>query len=84
MIIKFFERDVTIIFGEIDHVEYGEFKDGELLSEENFIKYDPGKEYEPKRMGLKFFSKNMTAPTRVLCYSPIYLMNDNGKTIEVI
>lgn len=83
MIIKFFERDSTIIFGEIDHVEYGEFKEGELLSETNIIQYAPGIE-QGKRMGMKFFSKNMTAPTRVLCYSPIYLMNDNGKTIEVI
>lgn len=83
MIIKFFERDATIIYGEIDHVSYGEFKDGQLMSEENFIKYDPGIE-QGKRIGMKFFSKYMTAPTRVLCYSPVYLMNDNGKTIEVI
>jgi len=86
MIIKFQERDNWVIFGEIDHVEYGELKD-----EEN-VAYPCGiLHYEPpnlpaigKHWQLSFFTKNMSDATVIHAYSPIYLMNDNGRTVETI
>lgn len=86
MIIKFFEKDSTVIFGEVDHVEYSEIKNDQACGEtKGILKYQPGNTpAKEKYMSLSFFTKNMTEATRVECYSPIYLMNDNGKTIEII
>lgn len=86
MIIKFFEKDSTVIFGEVDHVQYSEIKNdqsGGTVS--GVIKYQQGDTPAKERyMALSFFTKNMAEATRIECYSPIYLMNDNGKTIEII
>jgi hypothetical protein len=88
MIIKFFEKDSTVIFGEVDHVEYSEIRKDqrECCGEvKGILKYQPGNTpAKEKCMAMSFFTKNMTEATRIECYSPIYLMNDNGKTIEII
>jgi len=88
MIIKFKSGKTWVVFGEVDHVEY------------NDIDLDPKKDavnsdvivYEPpddqaaigKCVALGFFTKNMNASTEVIAYSPIYLMNDQGRTVETI
>lgn len=87
MIIKFFEKDSTVIFGEVDHAEYSEIKNdqGPCCEVKGILKYQQGNTpVKEKYMALSFFTKNMTEATRIECYSPIYLMNDNGKTIEII
>ena len=87
MIIKFFEKDSTVIFGEVDHVEYSEIKCdlGSCGAVKGILKYEQGNtQVKEKYMALSFFTKNMTEATRIECYSPIYLMNDSGKTIEII
>lgn len=38
----------------------------------------------PGRVLLTFMNSQQTANSQVVAYSPIYLMNDNGKTIEII
>ena len=89
MIIKFQEKNRWVVFGEIDHVEYEEFK----KSEEDGCDYGSTLVYEPpytpraagnRSIELSFFTKNMSEATVVLAYSPIYLMNDQGRTIEII
>lgn len=84
MNIKIQEKDRTVVFGEIDHVEWSEIK-GDAPIQPGTIQYEPGNSHKEKRhMELSFFTKNMTEATLIRCYSPIYLMNDNGKTIEII
>jgi len=86
MIIKFFEKDSTVIFGEIDHVEYSEISKNQSSCESNgVLKYQRGNTpAKEKLMAMSLFTKNMTEATQIQCYSPIYLMNDSGKTIEII
>jgi hypothetical protein len=86
MIIKFKSEDTWVVFGEIDHVEYGDIdieKDG---VHPDAIVYDPPSDQEPvgKQVGIGFFTKNMNDATQVVAYSPIYLMNDQGRTVETI
>lgn len=87
MIVKFYDNDSIIMFGEVFHLEHVEIKkDGEQVTEKSgTLKYRQGNcPVKGKYMALSLFRANMTEPIRVECYSPIYLMNDNGKTIEII
>ncbi len=86
MIIKFQEKNRWVIFGEIDHVEYETGGAcGNTGIESDVICYaPPNTPAVTKEVSMLFFTKNMTAPTRINAHSPIYLMNDNGKTIEII
>lgn len=52
-------------------------KDGELLQKGSSKGY-------PNRVLLTFMNSKQLAQSQIVAYSPIYLMNDNGKTIEVI
>lgn len=85
MIIKFKSKDTWVIFGEIDHVEYSYMGQQDEVSPKAIV-FDPAEDQaEPAiRVGIGFFTKNMTEATQVVAFSPIYLMNDNGKTIETI
>lgn len=91
MILKFQENNRWIVFGEIDHVEYEEIKtsegDAQGCSKGRTLIYQP-----PYSSGaaasrffeLSFFTKNMNEATIIHAYSPIYLMNDQGRTVETI
>jgi len=88
MIIKFKSKDTWVVYGELDHVEYRD------------IDLDPHKEafnsdvvvYEPphdqaaigKWVAMGFFTKGKTEATEIIACTPIYLMNDQGRTIETI
>jgi len=91
MIVKFQEKNRWIVFGEIDHVEYEEIK----RDSDNTGEGDKGDAlvYEPpyssgengnRLIEMSFFTKNMTEATVINAYSPIYLMNDQGRTVEII
>lgn len=86
MIIKFMSGDSWVIFGEIDHLEYQEIEqDKNCAVSSDVLIYEPAN--LPTRgscIGMSFFTKNMTAPTVIHAYSPIYIMNDNGRTVETI
>jgi hypothetical protein len=41
-------------------------------------------EGNPGRVLLTFMNSKQTANSQVVAYSPIYLMNNNGKTLEII
>lgn len=86
MIIKFKEDEHWVMFGEIDHLEFGILKDDENCAVSNeVLVYDrPCSAVKSSHLFVKFFTKNMTEATVIHAYSPIYLMNDNGKTIETI
>jgi hypothetical protein len=87
MIIKFREKERWVVFGEIDHVEYEELgkPDGAVGVSSSIMCYEPpdlpviGKYHQ-----VSFFTKNMAEATVVRAYSPIYLMNDQGRTVETI
>jgi hypothetical protein len=84
--------------GQFDGVEFNEPAEGvsEELVSGDLIDFtetistgegDPKayrKEGYPGRVLLTFMNSKQTANSQVVAYSPIYLMNDNGKTIEII
>ncbi|MFA5340216.1 MAG: hypothetical protein WC332_00420 [Clostridia bacterium] len=87
MIIKFQENEKWVIFSEVDHVEYEPVVTGNNVGYGGgIICYNPPNNKKPANecFELSFFTKNMTEATVIHAYSPIYLMNDNGKTIETI
>lgn len=89
MIIKFQENNRWIVFGEIDHIEYEEIKKGEEEVQgcdkgSTLVYQPPYSSGESRFMELAFFTKNMTEATVINAYSPIYLMNDQGRTVEII
>jgi hypothetical protein len=86
MILKFKEEDKWIMFGEIDHIEYEPVKHVDEPVGEVGICYDPPNDDEAAhaRYQVSFFTKNMNEATVIRCYNPIYIMNDNGRTVETI
>ena len=90
MIIKFQERDKWVMFGEIDHIEYESMKfckEGAVESEisSGTICYESPKDDLPHAYyEVAFFTKNMIEATVIRCWTPIYVMNDNGRTVEII
>ena len=88
MIIKFKSDKIWVVFGEVDHVEYNDidFDPKKDAARSDVIVYEPpsGQAVTGKCVGLGFFTKNMSEATEVIAYSPIYLMNDHGQTVETI
>jgi hypothetical protein len=90
MIIKFKSDDSWVFFGEIDHLEHSPINGEQCVVgvESPIICYGSSTDSKQKaaleQHELSFFTKNMTDATVIHAYSPIYLMNDNGKTIEII
>lgn len=86
MIIKFQERKTWVMFGEIDHLEYGEIpKDEKGGIPDDVLVFTPAQgQAASKHMWISFFTKNMTEATVINAYSPIYIMNDQGQTVETI
>jgi len=87
MIIKFQEKSRWIVFGEIDHVEYEEMPDKgpeECVSSNVLCYKPPDLPVIGKCWQVSFFTKNMNEATIIHAYSPIYLMNDQGRTVETI
>lgn len=88
MIIKFKSKDTWVIFGEVDHVEYNDIdhdpkRDG---IRSDVIVYDPPNDQAAvgKWVGMGFFTKNMNQATEIIACTPIYIMNDQGRTVETI
>ena len=84
MIIKFKSCGQWVVFGEIDHVEYGDAE--EMVGKpSNLLEYPAANDAAAgTKKSLSFFSKNMTEATVIEAYTPIYLMNDHGQTVETI
>jgi len=87
MIIKFQADNSWIVFGEVDHLEYTPLVEEKHGTDERVLCYPPPLIPDKPAFDfyeVSFFTKNMTEATVIHAYSPIYLMNDNGKTIETI
>jgi hypothetical protein len=89
MIIKFQEGDSWVLFGEIDHLEYSDIPHCEphcgVTVSGKVILYDPpNTPAVSKAVQVSFFTKNMNEATIIHAYSPIYIMNDQGRTVETI
>lgn len=88
MIIKFKSKDTWVIFGEVSHVEYNDMDvDPRTVGISSHITvFDPPRDQAAigKWVGIGFFTKNMDEPTEVIACTPIYIMNDQGKTVETI
>ena len=88
MIIKFREKDSWVMFGEIDHIEYRDVDTSKEAMSDDAIIFEPPSNQVPltpngrQQVAIGFFTKNMREATEILAYSPIYIMNDEGKTIE--
>ena len=93
MIIKFEVNGAWQLFDDVDSLIYrklGNF-DVKLEEPEQIIDYTdslhnicPGNEGTSGRVLLTFMNSKQLAESQVVAFSPIYLMNENGKTIEVI
>jgi hypothetical protein len=84
MIIKFQEKDKWVIFGEVDHIEFYPVPRSEETIASSVLCYDSPNDGEIHGLyDVKFFYKNNGA-TRIQAYSPIYIMNDQGRTVETI
>ena len=87
MIIKFQEKDRWVLFGEVDHLEYVELGNCSMSEPHpiNTIYYDPPIcNVDSRYYEVSFFTKNMNEATIIRCWTPIYIMNDNGRTVETI
>lgn len=87
MIIKFKSKNVWVVFGEIDHIEYQDtdFDPEKDAVSKGVIVFDPSNDSAViNRVGVGFFTKNMNEATEIIACSPIYLMNDQGRTVETI
>lgn len=87
MIIKFKSKDTWVIFGEVDHVEYNDldFNPEKDVASNGVTVFDPPSDQPAiNRVGMGFFTKNMNEATEIIACSPIYLMNDQGRTVETI
>ena len=91
MIIKFKDKDTWVVFGEVDHVEYrnmtaaGE-NPNQMGISSDVLQYRPSDDHPAVGdwIEMSFFTKNMTEATRVIACTPIYIMNDQGRTVETI
>jgi hypothetical protein len=86
MIIKFQSKEKWVIFGNVEQVEFeklgNDFNKGgtEISCYEPPAKSDrPAEEYNEL-----IFSQGKGEGVIIHAYSPIYLMNDDGKTVEII
>jgi hypothetical protein len=88
MIVKFKDYDTWVVFGEVDHVEYKDIDfDPERvgLSSDTCL-YRPTNDQAAigKWVKIRLFTKFMNEATEIIACSPIYLMNDQGRTVETI
>lgn len=90
MIIKVRDGNNWVLFDEVDSLRYHVEGEGFVMTDAtlNFLGEDSASPL-PESLGsggnrwsLLFMNKNMTEETHVLANSPIYLMNNDGKTIE--
>jgi len=89
MIIKFQDGNKWRIFDEIDSLEYTHLKNGEAADcQTAALDYTgelvPADKPQEKRVELWFMNKNQLTPSQVIAYCPVYLMNNEGRTIETI
>jgi hypothetical protein len=88
MILKFKTGQMWVLYGEIDHLTYEPFNErgagipGDVLLYEASDEQQECPALRPYR--LTFFTKNMNEATVIHAYAPIYLMNDQGRTVETI
>lgn len=74
------------IFGEVDYVHYTQAEDNVEYAP-HVLDYTKNWENlmpDGSKMFICFMNKDQTAETSVLAYSPVYLMNDEGRTVETI
>ncbi len=93
MIIKFEVNGAWQMFDDVDSLAYrklGPFT-ADIDEHEQIIDYTEtlsnicsGNEGTPGRVLLTFMNSKQLAPSQVAAFSPIYLMNNEGRTIEVI
>jgi len=98
MIIKFEVNGAWQLFDDVDSLMYrklGAFNGGDLGLDkkeiEELIDYTEslhsicsGNEGYSGRVLLTFMNSKQLAQSQVVAFSPIYLMNENGKTVEII
>ena len=98
MIIKLYDynNEMWQLFDEVDSVSYRkiegqvqpipEAEDNANIIDFTFSADKPMNEEMAKnpKVVIDFMNKNQAEETRVFAYSPVYLMNNNGRTIETI
>jgi hypothetical protein len=80
------------MYDEVDELHYRTLKDGDVDNDSDGLKsgtidFTKDNHYpvsENSRRIISFMNKNQTEETVICTYSPIYLMNNNGKTLEII
>jgi hypothetical protein len=88
---KIKDGETYVLFSEIDHIRYWYLDDnapkdyGDTVLDFTGKGGPISKEYADKRkVGITFLNRNQTEETYVIAFEPVYLMNDDGKTVEKI
>ena len=96
MIIKTRCNEGWVIFDEVDYVEHWEIEPAPEMPTEGGTFTQPiegdtldficgiTENPDTKINVVVMMNKNQTETSKMICYSPVYLMNNNGKTIEVL
>lgn len=75
------------LYGEVDLVTTRPLAQNEVLSDDVIDHTESnyrGIEANPRKNYIRFMNKNQVAETEIIAYSPVYVMNDQGKTVETI
>jgi len=90
MIIKFNARGVWHIFDEVDSLQYRYIgSDRDIITNDYTLDYTDADSEDVGgsksiRVELMFMNKNQLEGSQIIANSPIYLLNNEGRTIEKI
>lgn len=90
MIIKFRADDSWQLYDEVDELHYRNKKENEVFDNSvlDFTRNDRSGyqvgECPAQPFVIGFMNKNQTEECVIVALSPIYIMNNNGRTIETI
>jgi len=72
------------LYGEVDIITTSVLNKNDALEEHIDHTEDQNVPPLDERHCIKFMNKNQTEETLIISYSPVYVMNDNGRTVETI
>ncbi|MDO9528027.1 MAG: hypothetical protein Q7J27_02585 [Syntrophales bacterium] len=82
MIIKFQSNDSWYMFDEVDSLEYRYLRVGEKIASRSGVLDYMEEPSEDKRVELCFLNKNQLEPSQVFADCPVYVLNNEGRTID--
>lgn len=89
MIIKVMHDRGFTLYGEVDLITVSVLDPrcgigDEVIDHRSDQLSKPDEPAQRETYSIKFMNKNQTAETVILSHSPVYIMNDQGRTVETI